>query len=983
MPIVDEVLIKIEADTKGAVEITNALGDISEQSKKLDKDLEKAGANGGKSLKEIEKEANESKLAMTALALSIGVFLKKVVTSGTRLDSLKRGLIAVSGSAQEAEIEMKKLEEVAKLPGLGFEQAVQGSINLQSAGFSAEEARTSLLNFGNAIATVGGGKAELDGVVRALGQIAAKGKVSAEEINQLAERLPQIRVIMEEAFGTANTEEIQKLGIASKDFIKIISEEFGKLPKITSGLQNSIENVEDSVFRASAALGISLAPAIELVSGLITSLADGVRIFAETFPLLSQFVGVFLSISTVVLTLAVGLPLLSTGIFALAGALNIATVGMTAFGAASAIAFAPVTLAILGLAATIVVFKKAYDDNIGVLGPLLRITFGFMTKTIEKFSNFLTDSSASIEAFAKTTKEWFGFMSESVDEETKKAQEATNELVKEGLTKIFVAGVKRATSRASQAFKDFSANTAESLKKTTKFSRLSTKLMAGIFIFFQKASTSSLGNAISGLGVFLGGAVDTAIVFAAKLVNDGIELVNKLINALNKIPNIQIDPIENVDFKLRGAEVANYFAGVGAKVDDFTQKLKDNKKEILENKKAQEELNKTKDKTKPTPPAGGGGKAKKDTTAEDLAEDIEELNDQIKENVDAIQDASGELQDLYEGVSAEIDDIIEKQKDLNQEFEDFTLDTNQTALDDFAERIVEIRDEIKDLNDEESEIKISIKSAEAGTDTSSLTDRIAEIKDELKSLADEQIFIGGLNIGNTDQTGDIQDSEFQDSLTARAKEISDFNALSNAEQIEQTRQRVIDEKNIEIQAEIAKQQELIDIKEQFLAISISAEEETQLKLKQLGENAADGSLGDLIERKRLLEELGFEDITREQELELLKQIQRQQSISLEIDEIRRKEDELLAIREEFLALADEATLESVDVRIDAYDKEIKKISELINQINRLNSLSSRNNSSDGSTSNTDNSTVNNFTINQNISSDVDIAAANKSLISNN
>ena len=117
---------------------------------------------------------------------------------------------AVTGSASLAAEELKKLEKTAELPGLGFEQAVQGSINLQAASFSADEARQTLEGFGNALATVGGGKADLDGVVRALTQIAAKGKVTAQEINQLAERLPQIREIMKEAFGTSNTEELQK-----------------------------------------------------------------------------------------------------------------------------------------------------------------------------------------------------------------------------------------------------------------------------------------------------------------------------------------------------------------------------------------------------------------------------------------------------------------------------------------------------------------------------------------------------------------------------------------------------------------------------------------------------------------------------------------------------------------------------------------------------------------------------------------------------
>jgi hypothetical protein len=42
------------------------------------------------------------------------------------------------------------------LPGLGFEEAVKGSIRLQAVGFSADEARKTLETFGTAIAATGG-----------------------------------------------------------------------------------------------------------------------------------------------------------------------------------------------------------------------------------------------------------------------------------------------------------------------------------------------------------------------------------------------------------------------------------------------------------------------------------------------------------------------------------------------------------------------------------------------------------------------------------------------------------------------------------------------------------------------------------------------------------------------------------------------------------------------------------------------------------
>ena len=176
-----------------------------------------------------------------------------------KLDSLTRGLASVSVNAQDLQGQLSRLREVAKLPGLGFEEAVQGSLSLQSAGLSARLAERSLMAFGNALATVGKGKDDLNGVTLALQQMAAKGKISAEEINQINERVPQIRAAMQRAFGTADTEDLSKLGIDVTTFISGVVGDLEKLPKVTGGIQNNIENMTDAMKDALVPLGQGIA----------------------------------------------------------------------------------------------------------------------------------------------------------------------------------------------------------------------------------------------------------------------------------------------------------------------------------------------------------------------------------------------------------------------------------------------------------------------------------------------------------------------------------------------------------------------------------------------------------------------------------------------------------------------------------------------------------------------------------------------------
>lgn len=198
------------------------------------------------------------------------------------MQSLRMGMTAVMKSSTLANAELERLKETAKLPGLGYAEAIRMSVSLQSAGFSAEQARKSMEAFGNALATVGKGKADLDGVGLALTQIMSKGKVSAEEINQIAERVPQIRVAMQDAFGTASTEMIQAMGLSSGQFIRGVTDELGKLEKVTGGLKNGTENLSDAWMQFKANVGGSGSVFQSVLNILGNGLAKANNLMAES-----------------------------------------------------------------------------------------------------------------------------------------------------------------------------------------------------------------------------------------------------------------------------------------------------------------------------------------------------------------------------------------------------------------------------------------------------------------------------------------------------------------------------------------------------------------------------------------------------------------------------------------------------------------------------------------------------------------------------
>jgi len=220
-------------------------------------------------------------VAQASLATVTGIEAAKAY------DAQVRGLAAYAKNAQELQAQLARLQEIAKLPGLGLTEVRAGVLNLEAAGLNAQTAERALMAFGNALALVGKGKSELDGVILALGQIASKGSISAEEINQIAERVPQIRQVLVSAFGTASTEAIQKMGLSADVAIGKIIAGLEQLPKATTSALTTFENLQDALEQAFLPIGRGILDIFSSAEGgtmrLIDRIAEMGRQIGEVF----------------------------------------------------------------------------------------------------------------------------------------------------------------------------------------------------------------------------------------------------------------------------------------------------------------------------------------------------------------------------------------------------------------------------------------------------------------------------------------------------------------------------------------------------------------------------------------------------------------------------------------------------------------------------------------------------------------------------
>ena len=175
--------------------------------------------------------------------------------AAVEFDKNIRALALYQTNAQGLEEQLGRLQNIAKQPGLTLSQVLSGVTYLEAAGFSAKLAESAIKQFGNALALAGKGSQDLAGVSLALGQIKSKGIISAEEVNQIAERIPQVRQAMIAAFGTGSGKELEKQGKTATQFIEGITKELGKLPRAQQSVASFIEKTADQFKFAGAIIG--------------------------------------------------------------------------------------------------------------------------------------------------------------------------------------------------------------------------------------------------------------------------------------------------------------------------------------------------------------------------------------------------------------------------------------------------------------------------------------------------------------------------------------------------------------------------------------------------------------------------------------------------------------------------------------------------------------------------------------------------------
>jgi len=175
------------------------------------------------------------------------------------------------GSAEAAQKMVKDLTDFAARTPFQMPGITKSAQQLLAYGFQAESIIPMLTSVGNAISGLGGNEENMQSVIRALGQIQAKGKVSAEEIQQMAEQGINAWKYLADAAGVSISE-VQSLAskgaLSSRAAIETIvngmNQQFkGGMEKQSQSMNGLMSTVMDNVVGAARVIGNDLSDAFD------------------------------------------------------------------------------------------------------------------------------------------------------------------------------------------------------------------------------------------------------------------------------------------------------------------------------------------------------------------------------------------------------------------------------------------------------------------------------------------------------------------------------------------------------------------------------------------------------------------------------------------------------------------------------------------------------------------------------------------------
>jgi tape measure domain-containing protein len=286
--------VEIKEDTRKANAVLRILNQVNRQRQNSGRGNGSRGGGGSNDPDGPFGGAGLSGLLTRGAAVGLGIVgiqnLTGAASSGARawfeysasLEQTTIGFETLLGSAAAAQAHIRELQEFAVKTPFEFRDIAEASQKLQAMGVELKNVLPLLNAIGNAVSAAGGGAEQFERVVYAFADIQARGKLTGEEIRQLANnRIPVIRALAEELKVT--DQQVLKLAEDGKISAQVFNEAFKRfaenrfgdaMEKQSHTFNGALSNIKDALLVTS---NTAFKPLFERISRLADEMAQNMR----------------------------------------------------------------------------------------------------------------------------------------------------------------------------------------------------------------------------------------------------------------------------------------------------------------------------------------------------------------------------------------------------------------------------------------------------------------------------------------------------------------------------------------------------------------------------------------------------------------------------------------------------------------------------------------------------------------------------------
>jgi len=323
------------------------------------------------------------------------------INYNAQMEQYRTMFTTLTGSAEEADRVISQLQADAQKSPFDSASLIQANQYLISAGVSADDARTDILNLGNAIAATGGGSAELERMSQNLQQIKNVGKATSQDIKQFANAGINIYGLLAEATGK-NIEEVKEMDVTYEELTNafaLASQEGGKyygaMESQSNTLNGSLSNTKESI---QMLLGSIMESAMPVIVQVLQKVQEVINYFMSMDEETKRMI---LIIGAVIAALGPALMIIGTIISSL-GTL-ISTIGML---------FSPLGLVVAAITAVIaigVALYKNWDTIKAKAGELLNSISDKFTQIKSTITDKINSARDAVKSAIDRIKSFFNF----------------------------------------------------------------------------------------------------------------------------------------------------------------------------------------------------------------------------------------------------------------------------------------------------------------------------------------------------------------------------------------------------------------------------------------------------------------------------------------------------------------------------------------------------------------------------------------------